>query len=57
MYNAKDAWRNNFHMDLAVVAEGVADEAQLERLGALGCDLNQGYLFSLRSLQKSFVEG
>jgi diguanylate cyclase (GGDEF)-like protein len=34
------------NMGLTVVAEGVEDEATLERLGALGCDMVQGYLLS-----------
>ena len=33
-------------MGLAVVAEGVETEAQLEFLFAEGCDLYQGYVFS-----------
>ena len=32
------------NMGLVVVAEGVEDEATLERLRALGCDMVQGYL-------------
>ena len=31
---------------LRIVAEGVEDEAQLRRLGELGCDYAQGYLIS-----------
>lgn len=34
------------NMGLPVVAEGVEDEATLERLRALGCDMVQGYLIS-----------
>ena len=34
------------NMGLVVVAEGVEDEATLERLRALGCDMVQGYLLS-----------
>ncbi len=34
------------NMGLAVVAEGVEDEATLERLRALGCDMVQGFLLS-----------
>jgi diguanylate cyclase (GGDEF)-like protein len=34
------------NMGLAVVAEGVEDEATLERLRALGCDMVQGYFMS-----------
>ncbi len=34
------------HMGLAVVAEGVEDEATLERLRSLGCDMVQGFLLS-----------
>ncbi|MDR3323996.1 MAG: EAL domain-containing protein [Zoogloeaceae bacterium] len=33
-------------MDMGVVAEGVETEAQSRRLGELGCDLLQGYLYS-----------
>jgi len=34
------------NMGLAVVAEGVEDEATLERLRTLGCDMVQGYFLS-----------
>jgi diguanylate cyclase (GGDEF)-like protein len=34
------------NMGLIVVAEGVEDEATLERLRAFGCDMVQGYFFS-----------
>ena len=34
------------HMNLAVVAEGVEDEATVERLRGLNCDMVQGYLLS-----------
>jgi len=34
------------NMRLAVVAEGVEDEAAFDRLRALGCDMAQGYLLS-----------
>ena len=34
------------NMGLDVVAEGVEDEATLERLRGLGCDMVQGYLLS-----------
>ena len=34
------------NMGLAVVAEGVEDDATLERLRALGCDMVQGFLLS-----------
>ncbi|MEO5699526.1 MAG: EAL domain-containing protein [Casimicrobiaceae bacterium] len=34
------------HMGLSVVAEGVEDEATLDRLRALGCDMVQGYHLS-----------
>jgi EAL domain-containing protein (putative c-di-GMP-specific phosphodiesterase class I) len=34
------------NMGLAVVAEGVEDEATLERLRALGCDIVQGFFLS-----------
>ena len=34
------------NMGLVVVAEGVEDEATLERLRALGCDMVQGYFLS-----------
>jgi EAL domain-containing protein (putative c-di-GMP-specific phosphodiesterase class I) len=33
-------------LELDVVAEGVEDQATLERLAALGCDLAQGYYVS-----------
>lgn len=33
-------------LKLEVVAEGIEDEGQRERLAALGCDLGQGFLFS-----------
>ncbi|MET0645809.1 MAG: EAL domain-containing protein, partial [Pyrinomonadaceae bacterium] len=33
-------------LGLSVKAEGVEDEAQSRLLGALGCDLAQGYLYS-----------
>jgi EAL domain-containing protein (putative c-di-GMP-specific phosphodiesterase class I) len=33
-------------LDMAVVAEGVETADQLRRLGDLGCDYGQGYLFS-----------
>ena len=32
--------------NMKVIAEGIEDEATLERLQALGCDLYQGFLFS-----------
>ncbi|HEY7130708.1 MAG TPA: EAL domain-containing protein, partial [Candidatus Limnocylindrales bacterium] len=32
-------------LDLRVVAEGIEEEAQLEALRNLGCELGQGYLF------------
>jgi EAL domain-containing protein (putative c-di-GMP-specific phosphodiesterase class I) len=34
------------NMELAVVAEGVEDEAALEQLHTLGCDLVPGYFLS-----------
>ena len=33
-------------LGLQVVAEGVEHAGQLERLGTMGCDFAQGYLFS-----------
>ena len=33
-------------LELATVAEGIEDEAQLARLRELGCDFGQGYLFA-----------
>ena len=44
------------NMGLAVVAEGVEDEATLERLHTLGCDLVQGYFLS-RPLAPDLVAG
>ena len=43
------------NMGLVVVAEGVEDEATLERLRALGCDMIQGFLIS-RPLATGDVE-
>ena len=43
------------NMGLAVVAEGVEDEATLERLRALGCDMVQGFFIS-RPLAAADVE-
>jgi EAL domain-containing protein (putative c-di-GMP-specific phosphodiesterase class I) len=34
------------NMGLSVVAEGVEDEATVDRLRGLGCDMVQGYLLS-----------
>src|SRR4051812_3006960 len=34
------------NLGLAVVAEGVEDQASIDHLGALGCDLVQGYYVS-----------
>ena len=33
-------------LSLHVVAEGVETEAQLAKLGQIGCDVVQGYVFS-----------
>ena len=33
-------------LSLTVIAEGVETPAQRERLGAMGCQLGQGFLFS-----------
>jgi len=33
-------------MGLAMVVEGVEDEAQLSKLRQLGCTVGQGYLFN-----------
>lgn len=33
-------------LGIAVVAEGIEEQAQADRLRALGCDLGQGYLYS-----------
>jgi EAL domain-containing protein (putative c-di-GMP-specific phosphodiesterase class I) len=33
-------------LELRTIAEGVEDEAQLQRLQELGCDRGQGYLFA-----------
>lgn len=43
------------NMGLAVVAEGVETQEQLEALRALGCDLGQGWLYS-RPLGPAAVE-
>ena len=43
------------NMGLYVVAEGVDDEAVLERLRALGCDMVQGYLLSRPLAPAEFV--
>ena len=43
------------NMGLDVVAEGVEDEATLERLRALGCDIVQGYFLS-RPLAADLVQ-
>ncbi|MDP9109594.1 MAG: EAL domain-containing protein [Pseudomonadota bacterium] len=34
------------NLDLVIIAEGVEDELQAAKLGALGCPLAQGYLFA-----------
>ena len=34
------------HLGLSVVAEGVEREGQLDSLGAIDCDLVQGWMFS-----------
>ena len=34
------------NLGLSVVAEGVEDDATLDRLRAMGCDMVQGYLLS-----------
>jgi EAL domain-containing protein (putative c-di-GMP-specific phosphodiesterase class I) len=34
------------NLGLGVIAEGIEDAAQLNRLRELGCELGQGYLFS-----------
>jgi EAL domain-containing protein (putative c-di-GMP-specific phosphodiesterase class I) len=47
-------------LGLKVVAEGIETEASAQRLGALGCDIGQGYFFaepmSCERLQ-SWLEG
>nr|WP_276611074.1 EAL domain-containing protein [Wenzhouxiangella sp. XN24] len=42
-------------LDMAIVAEGVEDDAQRVLLGELGCDLMQGYLFSRPLPPKEFA--
>ena len=42
-------------MDLAVVAEGVEEEARLQALHDVGCDLVQGYLLA-RPLSAEEIE-
>jgi len=44
------------NMGLAVVAEGVEDEATLEHLRSLGCDMVQGFFLS-RPLPPEQVPG
>jgi EAL domain-containing protein (putative c-di-GMP-specific phosphodiesterase class I) len=43
------------NLNLEVVAEGVEDEATWTRLGALGCDLAQGYYLSPPLAEKELV--
>ena len=43
-------------LSLKVVAEGVETPAQQEHLGRLGCDVGQGYLFSLPLPAEQFCE-
>ena len=43
------------HLDLTVVAEGVESQAQWKILGALGCNLCQGYLFSRPLPENEFI--
>jgi EAL domain-containing protein (putative c-di-GMP-specific phosphodiesterase class I)/GGDEF domain-containing protein len=43
------------HLDLVAVAEGVEDEATLERLRDMGCDLAQGFLFGRPQPAADFV--
>jgi EAL domain-containing protein (putative c-di-GMP-specific phosphodiesterase class I) len=44
-----------YQLDLKVVAEGVEDLDQLEKLRALGCDYGQGYLFNRPMSPGDFV--
>lgn len=43
------------HLDLVAVAEGVEDEATLERVRDMGCDLAQGFLFGRPQPAADFV--
>ncbi|HWT15305.1 MAG TPA: GGDEF domain-containing phosphodiesterase [Patescibacteria group bacterium] len=43
------------HLDLVAVAEGVEDEATLERLRDMGCDLAQGFLFGRPQPAAKFI--
>jgi EAL domain-containing protein (putative c-di-GMP-specific phosphodiesterase class I) len=43
------------NLNLQVVAEGVEDEATWDRLGALGCDLGQGYYLSPPLAEKELL--
>ena len=43
------------NLNLQVVAEGVEDEATWNRLGALGCDLAQGYYLSPPLAEKELI--
>ena len=40
---------------LQAVAEGVEDRSTLDRLGEMGCDIAQGYLFSRAMSYAEFV--
>jgi predicted signal transduction protein with EAL and GGDEF domain len=44
------------NFSLLAVAEGVEDQETLDKLGQLGCDLAQGYLFSKAIANSEFVD-
>jgi len=48
-------------LGLAVIAEGIESQKQLELLQELGCEMGQGYLFSeplaAEEIEKNFLEG
>ena len=45
------------HLDLIAVAEGVEDQATLDRLTAMGCDLAQGFFFGRPKPAAEFIGG
>lgn len=44
-------------LDIATVAEGIEDDAQLSVLAGLGCMLGQGYLFARPLAPEAFTQG